>query len=145
MIRPLLIALSLCAVPLSALADTLVAARTIRAQTILSAADLALIANDVPGALGTIEDAVGLEAKVMLYSGRPISDADIGPAAVVERNAVVILVFHQGGLSITADGRALDRAAPGEVLRVMNLSSKTIVSGTVAPDGTIHVGGLAGF
>ncbi|WP_434289800.1 flagellar basal body P-ring formation chaperone FlgA [Celeribacter sp. SCSIO 80788] len=126
-----------------ALADTVVAARTIRAQTILAPSDLTMVAGDVPGSIGSIDEAVGLESRVMLYTGRPISASDIGPAAIVDRNQIVVLRYSHGGLSISADGRALDRAGIGDVVRVMNLSSKTTVSGVVAPDGSIHVGGLA--
>lgn len=142
MIRFFLIIASLwLAMPASA--ETVVAARTIRAQTILSASDLAMIEGNVPGAIATIDEAVGLEARVMLYTGRPISKADIGPAAIIDRNQIVPLVYNHGGLTISADGRAMSRASVGDVVRVMNLSSRTTVSGVVAPDGSIHVGGIA--
>jgi flagella basal body P-ring formation protein FlgA len=48
--------------------------------------------------------------------------------------------FNAGALSITTDGRALDRAGVGELLRVMNLASRQIVTGSVAADGSIEVG-----
>lgn len=143
MIARLLITACLWLAATPAIADTVIAARTIRAQTILAPSDLTMVAGDVPGAIGSIDEAVGLEARVMLYTGRPISASDIGPAAVVDRNQIVVLRYSHGGLSIFADGRALDRAGIGDVLRVMNLSSRTTVSGVVAPDGSIHVGGLA--
>jgi len=57
----------------------------------------------------------------------------------VDRNQIVPLVFKQGGLSITAEGRSLSRAAAGEIVRVMNLSSRTTVSGIVLANGSIQV------
>lgn len=128
---------------LPAAADTVVAARTIRAQSILTADDVAVVDGERPGTFVAIDEVVGLEARVMLYSGRAISTADIGPAAIVERNQIVSLIYNNGGLTITADARALGRAGPGDMLRVMNLSSKTTVSGVVAPDGSVHVGGIS--
>lgn len=142
MMKPLFITVVVLA-GLPAAADTVVAARTIRAQSILTVEDVTVIDGDRPGTFVTIDEVVGLEARVMLYSGRPISTADIGPAAIVERNQIVSLVYNNGGLTITADARALGRAGPGDMLRVMNLSSKTTVSGVVAPDGSVHVGGLS--
>lgn len=127
-----------------AAAETLVAARTIRAQTILTHADLALIEASVAGTLSAAEDAVGLEARTILYQGRPIRPADIGPPAIVERNAIVTLVFRSGGLTITAEGRAMGRGGAGDQLRVMNLASRTTVTGIVEPDGRIAVGSLSG-
>ena len=42
-------------------------------------------------------------------------------------------------LAGTAEGRALDRAGPGDVIRVMNLSSRTTVSARVGLDGAAYV------
>lgn len=141
MIKRLLISLALSFFTTPGAAETVVAARTIRAQTLLVPSDLVVVQGDVPGAIVAIDDAVGLEARVMLYSGRPVSAADIGPAAIIERNQIISLIYTRGGLSIYADARALGRAGPGDMLRVMNLASKTTVSGVVAPDGTVRVGG----
>ncbi|MFT6424471.1 MAG: flagella basal body P-ring formation protein FlgA [Celeribacter sp.] len=137
-----LITAFLSLVPYAALADTLIAARTIRAQTILTSSDLMLVQENVPGALISPAEAVGLEARVVLYSGRPIMAGDVGPAAIIERNQIVKLVYEIGTLSISADARALARAGSGDLLRVMNLTSKSTVSGIVAPDGSVYVSGL---
>ena len=66
----LLVAALIPALPVSA--ETLVAARTIRAQAILAPSDIALADATIPGALTDPADAVGLEARVVLYAGRPI-------------------------------------------------------------------------
>ena len=50
------------------------------------------------------------------------------------------LSYASGPLTIVTEGRALDRAAAGEPVRVMNLASKQTVTGTVAPDGSVEVG-----
>lgn len=130
--------------PSVALGDTVVAARTIRSQTLLSAQDLALAPGTVPGTISNPHDIIGMEARVALYAGRPIRPEDIGPPALVERNQIVTLAFETGGLSIHAEGRALARGGVGDVIRVMNLGSRSTVSGTVMPDGRITVSGGAG-
>ncbi|MDJ0825805.1 MAG: flagellar basal body P-ring formation chaperone FlgA [Rhodobacter sp.] len=127
--------------PAVAWADTVIAARTVRSQAILTAGDLALIDKTIPGALTDIADAVGLEARVVLYAGRPVRAGDVGPAAIIERNQIVTLLFRRGGLSIAAEARALGRAGVGDVLRVMNLASRSTVTGIVRSDGTVTVGG----
>ena len=48
--------------------------------------------------------------------------------------------YMRGPLRIVTEGRALDRAAVGQPVRVMNLASRQTVSGTVAEDGSIEVG-----
>ncbi|QCO55328.1 flagellar basal body P-ring formation protein FlgA [Pseudorhodobacter turbinis] len=123
-----------------AMADSLIATRIVRAQTVLSDTDVTLVAAKIPGALTETSQALGLEAKVTLYPGRAIRLQDIGPPALIDRNQIVTLVYRVGGLGITADGRALARAGLGDVIRVMNLSSRTVLNGRVANDGTVHVG-----
>lgn len=122
-------------------AETLVAARTIRSQAILTPADLTVIAKTIPGTLDNSEQAVGLEARVVLYAGRPIRPGDVGPPALVERNQIVTLLYRRGALVIAADARAMGRGGIGDSLRVMNLSSRSTVTGIVQADGTVTVGG----
>jgi flagella basal body P-ring formation protein FlgA len=122
-------------------ADTVVAARTIRSLSLIGAEDLALVAGEVAGAATRLDEVVGLEARVMLYPGRPIRLDQLGMPAVVERNQVVTLVYQAGGLTIETEGRALARAGVGDSLRVMNLASKKTVTGRVRDDGAVEVGG----
>lgn len=114
--------------------------RAVRSQSVIEADDLVLAEGAVPGGIETIAEAVGMEAKVALYPGRAILASQIGPPALVERNALVKLNYMKGPLSISTDGRALDRAAVGEPVRVMNLQSRQTVTGTVAVDGSVEVG-----
>ncbi|MBP1805071.1 flagellar basal body P-ring formation chaperone FlgA [Rubellimicrobium aerolatum] len=135
MLRPL--ALALLATP--APAEIVVPARTLAPQTLIAPEDLVLSDAEVPGAISDPAQAIGLETRVALYPGRPIRPQDLGLPAVVERNAIVALVYDRGGLLITAEGRALDRAGPGEVIRVMNTASRTTVSARVGTDGAAYV------
>jgi flagellar basal body P-ring formation protein FlgA len=132
--------LAVAALPGMALADSLVATRTIRAQSILGPDDVTLVAAAIPGAITVPEEALGLEARVSIYAGRPIRLSDLGPAAVIDRNQVVPLVFTTGGLSILTEGRAMERGGVGDVIRIMNLGSRTTVAGRIAEDGRVHVG-----
>jgi flagella basal body P-ring formation protein FlgA len=120
-------------------ADSLVATHTIRAQSVVAAEDFAVVDADIPGALADPAAAIGLEAKVTIYAGRPITANDVGPAALVERNQTVSLIYRSGGLSILTEGRALSRGVAGDVIKVMNLSSRMTVSGTIGLDGTVSV------
>ncbi|NIZ11880.1 flagellar basal body P-ring formation chaperone FlgA [Phaeobacter sp. HF9A] len=123
----------------SALADILVPVRTIRAKEIISAEDLMFKNTQSPGALSNPQEVIGQEARIALYASRPIHPGDIGPPAIVDRNDMVKLVFSQGGLEITTEGRSLGRGAEGEYIRVMNLSSRTTVTGRIRADGNIEV------
>lgn len=123
----------------AALAETVVPSQTLRANTIISPHDLILRAVDTPGAISDPAAIIGLETRVTLYAGRPIRPGDIGAPALVARNQLVVLRYVSTGLSILVDGRALGRGGEGDRIRVMNLSSRTTLFGTVQPDGTILV------
>ncbi len=135
----LVLLICLMGAPLAALADIVVPTRTIRAKEVISAADLELKATDLPGAISDPGALIGLEARIALYPGRPVRAVDVGPPAIVDRNDLVVLVFNRQPLSITTEGRALGRGAVGERIRVMNLSSRTTVTGLIRPDGQIEV------
>lgn len=120
-------------------ADAVVALKTIRANTILTEQDVAI--NPAMQGIGVTEisDVVGLETRVVLYAGRPIRLDYLGPPALVRRNQMVPLVFSQSGLSISTAGRALDRGAAGETIRVMNMSSRSTLFGKILPNGSVDV------
>lgn len=118
---------------------TVVAARPIRAKAVIAASDLTVTPGATPGALSQPSDAVGMEARVSIYAGWPVRAADLAPPAVVERNALVTLLFASGGLSIQTDGRALGRAGLGERVRVMNLDSRVTVTGLVTGPNLVEV------
>lgn len=135
--RALAVALAVLAGPVAA--DILVAARTIPARTIIGPDDVLVRDLNVVGGIDSPALAIGQETRVALYAGRPIRAADLGPPAVVERNQIITLVYRRGGIVISTEGRALDRAGPGDYIRVMNLTSRTTVSAQISPTGTAIV------
>jgi flagellar basal body P-ring formation protein FlgA len=126
--------------PGTALAGSVLATRTLRANTLIGPEDVTLVERPAaPGAARSPEEVVGLEARVTLYAGRPIPLSALGPPALVERNQIVPLVFRRGGLEIRAEGRALGRGGEGDSIRIMNLASRSTVTGWVTDSGEVHV------
>jgi len=123
-------------------ADVVVATGTIRSQQVIGPNDIALASGSVPGALTDPADAIGREARINIYPGRPVRAGDLQEPALVERNELVTLQYTSGGLMIVTEGRALDRAGLGDRLRVQNLSSRNTVTGTVTGPGLVAVGGM---
>jgi len=122
-----------------AAAETVVAARTIQAQTIIVASDLVIQSGTLAGGESDPKLFIGMEARVALYAGRPIRASDVGFPAIVDRNQLIPLVYDANGLIIRTEGRALGRAGVGEVIRVMNMASRNTVSARVGPDGAAYV------
>ena len=121
-------------------AQVVLAARTLRAGTPITAIDIMVSPDAAPlGAASRAEQALGQEARVTLYAGRPIPIASLAPPALVERNQLVTLIFQRGGLDIRAEGRALGRGAEGDEIRIMNLASRSTIFGTVAGPALVSV------
>lgn len=126
-------------VPAPGQAESLIAAHTIRAHSTLTADDIAFDGAAFPGAATNPDQVIGLEAKNVIYAGKPIFQTELGPNAIVERNQIVALSYSTGGLSILTEGRALDRGGVGEYIQVMNLTSRSKVIGQIGADAVVNV------
>lgn len=137
--RPALMALALAAFASAAAAQSVAVIHPVRAGAPIGADDLAFADTQIEDGFADPRDLIGLEARVNLYPGRPVRLRDVGLPTVVTRNAVVPLIFNRGGLTITLEGRALGRAGDGEAVRVMNLSSRSTVTGIATASGAVLV------
>ncbi len=110
----------------AALAEDIVAAKNIRAGSIIVATDI--ISPQDRDALRRAIDIVGMEAGKTFYQGQPIDEADLRMPTLIKRNAIVHMEYAKGPMTISAEGRALDQGGLGDRIRVMNLGSKRIVT-----------------
>jgi flagella basal body P-ring formation protein FlgA len=120
-------------------ADTVVPARTIRPNQIIAEMDVVFAAGDLATGYARLSDVIGQEARVALYAGRPILMGDIGPPAIISRNQIVGLRYSANGINISTEGRALERGAVGDRIRVMNLGSRATIFGQILGNGTIQI------
>ena len=134
------------AAPGVATAQEVLAARTLRAGTVLREVDLKLRGGAGAGARAGEQDAqgliaalVGLETRRAIYTGRPVVAGDLGPPTLVRRNAVVVMLYRSRGLGIRTEGRALESGGAGEVVRVINLTSRQPVLATVTGENQVEV------
>ncbi|TPP09838.1 flagellar basal body P-ring formation chaperone FlgA [Rhizobium glycinendophyticum] len=87
----------------------------------------------------TKDEVVGMVTKRTLLPGRTIPTSSLREAFAVKRGGSVRLTFSIGNMLISASGTPLADASVGELIKVRNLDSGTIVSGTVMADGTVQV------
>ncbi len=135
-----LVAILALMLPTPSPAQSVASTRTIRAGAILGAGDVTVLDQTSHGAYRRVEQVIGKETRRILYPGRPIARDDIGAPAVVTRNQVVTLVYDNGALTISTQGRALSRGGIGDYIKAMNLSSHAVISGMVSAPGEIRVG-----
>ncbi|RVA54437.1 flagellar basal body P-ring formation chaperone FlgA, partial [Mesorhizobium sp. M7A.F.Ca.CA.004.09.1.2] len=93
-----------------------------------------------PEAVATrAEELDGKVAKRTLLPGRYIPSTAIREAWLVEQGASVQIFFIAGGLTISATAVTLQPGVAGDLVKVRNIDSGKILSGTVMADGTIQV------
>lgn len=137
--KPLIFALLPLVMALPAGADSVVATRIIQPKSLITDEDITMVAMQIPNALADLAAAVGQEARVAISPGSAIKAADLVRATLVERNAIVSMYFIVGGLEIVTEGRALARGSEGDVIDIMNLSSRTRLRGRIMADGSVTV------
>jgi flagella basal body P-ring formation protein FlgA len=82
----------------------------------------------------------GKVAKRTLLPGRYIPATALREAWLVEQGASVQVTFVSGSLTISATAVTLQSGAAGDFVRVRNIDSGKVFSGTVMADGSIRVG-----
>lgn len=125
--------------PGSVQAQAVIVTHMLTPGSVIAEADVALVDADIPGAIATLQAAIGQQVSETIYPGRPVLAENLIPPVLVERNQAVSLVYEAGPLQILARGRALSAGAAGAEIKVMNMNSHATVMGLVGADGTVHV------
>ena len=87
----------------------------------------------------SLDELVNMTPRRVLFSGKPVSSKEIIAPRLVERGGEVTMVYENGGMSLTAKGKALQGGSKGETIRVMNLASSRPVEAIVTADHTVTV------
>lgn len=90
-------------------------------------------------AVPLVKDVVGMEALRALSAGAIVRRSDVIRQQLVRRGEPVTIALRDGGLSITAPGRALGSGAKGDFVRVVSLSTNQTLDGVVEGTGAIRV------
>lgn len=85
------------------------------------------------------QQAVGLAARGVLQSGRPIRIGELIKPPLVQRNDTVTLIYEVPGIVLTIRGKAADSGAEGDVISVLNEQSKRTAQGTIVGPGRVLV------
>ncbi|MFT6676436.1 MAG: flagella basal body P-ring formation protein FlgA [Sulfitobacter sp.] len=120
-----------------------VAARRVLPDEIITEADLTIVEMPLQR-VGTFaafdaKDILGQQVRRMLVAGRPIPRQSVIPPKIITRGQKVKILLNQGGLELSARGRAMSDAHLGQVLRVVNLSSNKAISAVATAAGVVKV------
>ncbi|MDH3790376.1 MAG: flagellar basal body P-ring formation chaperone FlgA [Rhodospirillales bacterium] len=82
---------------------------------------------------------IGKSPRRAIRPGQPVRATDLREPLLVSKNSLVVLRLETDRMVLTAQGRALEDGASGQVIRVKNTKSNAIINGVVAENGTVRV------
>lgn len=127
--------------------DAVVAARPLRSNQVITAEDVQLERLPVDrlrqGGAEQLDLVIGQKLRRALAAGQPVALANLTRAAVVARDATVMLMHEAPGLSLAAPGRALEEGYRGGTIPVMNLATGSVVLAEVLGPGRLRAIGPA--
>lgn len=91
------------------------------------------------GAFYIKEDIVGKQAAKALKAGKLMEKGDLQDEIIVKKGQAVTAIYTNKGLQITSKMQALDNAAKGQAVKLLNLSSKKEIIGTVKEAGLVEI------
>ncbi len=117
--------------------------RSLPAGSILGATDMEMRPVPMQFANGTgipmMEQLLGKQLQRNLLGGAALRLSDVVEPNLISRNEIVTLFLKSGPMTLTVKGRALDDAARGQTVSVLNLLSNTVVQGTAIKAGTVEI------
>lgn len=123
----------------SAIAESILVSKTIHAGTIITKRHIVLKEVSIEGVYSDPSQVIGLRSNEILYSGQPILYGQLSEAILISRNEVIRLFAYYGNISIEVQGRALRAGSKNEIIEVMNLESRKILSAKVTDLGVAQV------
>ncbi|MCD8497239.1 MAG: flagellar basal body P-ring formation chaperone FlgA [Alphaproteobacteria bacterium] len=110
---------------------------------IIRARDIEVV--DVPGRqisskmILDTQNIIGMTPRRTIVAGTPLSDDQLAAPQIIERGKSVIMVYRSGPLVLTAQGKALDNGAKGDVVRVVNVSTNRSLEAIATGEGEVEI------
>jgi len=124
--------------------DMVVISRPILRNEILREDDLELerrLVSSLPrGICKDISEVVGMRVKRRIEKGEVLLEGNLALPAIVKRGSMVTIVAEKDSLSISTQGRAMEKGHKGKVIKVQNVSSNKVVMAEVRDSKTVTVG-----
>ena len=85
------------------------------------------------------QSVIGKSPRRPIGLDQPIRSGDLREPVTVKKNSLVTISLRTERMVLTAQGRALEDGATGNVIRVMNTKSNTVINAVVAESGLVEV------
>lgn len=109
----------------------------------VAASDVELLREDVTrlssGYYTRTEDVVGMEVRRSVRAGMVLNRSLVKAPIMIKRGETVVIIADTGSVQVRMEGKALDAGAKGEIIEVLNRSSKQRLEAEVVSPGVVQV------
>lgn len=86
-----------------------------------------------------MDDLIGMTPRRGVRAGAPIRVTDVQRPQLVKRNDLVTIVHHVPNMILTAQGKALQNGADGDVIQIKNAQSTQVIEAEIIGPGRVAV------
>lgn len=123
--------------------DVLVTSQPLTRGTILNAGNLKRAKHDLAklpnGYFKQLSQSIGMRLKRNLSAGTALTPAMLKKPQIIRRGQQVTMLAKTGRMEVRMTGKALANGAVGEIIQVMNLSSKQKLEGIITSTGEVQI------
>jgi flagella basal body P-ring formation protein FlgA len=123
--------------------EAVIAVKAVRARSIINRTDLEIRRVDIASVSGNtfsiVDDVAGMSTTTYLQPGQIITSKDVTPPIIIKRGQAVSLEAVRPGFTIRTTGVAQKDGRKGEIIPVLNPSSRKIVKAKVVSEGRAEV------
>jgi flagella basal body P-ring formation protein FlgA len=85
------------------------------------------------------DDAIGMQVKRQIAAGQPLALTELTRPSMVQKGAIVLMMLDSPGITLTAQGQAMEPGALNERIRVLNPASHAVVEAEVIGPDRVRV------
>lgn len=86
-----------------------------------------------------LDDLIGMTPRRGLRANVPVRSTDVQRPRLVEKNDLVTIVHHVPNMILTAQGKALQNGADGDIIQIKNAQSTQVIEAEVVGPGRVAV------
>ena len=116
--------------------------RSLRRGEVITHDDLVLVSSPnhrLVGYFEKLDDVIGRKVNRSLSVNQAVRNRHLEIDWLVEKDQIVTIETQIGGVTVAGSGLALDNAQMGDLLKVLNQSSKVVVEGRVVSEKKVKI------
>lgn len=116
-----------------------VVTRALRRGDVLAAGDVEVRSSQGAAGFSDVSQVLGKQLVRALRPGAPVGPQDLKSVPLVARGDLVRIVARVGGVVASTTGKSLETAGLGDLVRVENLQTGRLLTGTLQEGGVVEI------